>query len=217
MTDGTTTPVFDYRLQRFTMGLVAFLLPVVVTAVADQRLTSISASWYTSARDWFVGLLFAVATFLLAYRGHTRFQGWASKGAALAAALVALFPAACDGCETTWRNYVHYTAAAVLFLVLSLFCFVIFRKNTRGRPGKPGWRARIYLACGVLMLACLAGIPLGHLLLPVQTVAELRLTYWGEASALWAFGLAWIVSGKVLPFLAEPGERLHIWPSQSEG
>ncbi len=211
MTHGTTNPVFDYRLQRFAMGLVAFVLPVVVTLVADQRLTSISASWYTGARDWFVGLLFAVATFLLAYRGHTRFQGWASKAAALAAALVALFPAACDGCEATWRNYVHYAAAAVLFLVLSLFCFVIFRRNTRGRPGKPGWRARIYLACGVLMLASLVGIPVGHALLPAQTALEVRLTYWGEAGALWAFGIAWIVSGKVLPFLAEPAERCHLF------
>ena len=48
------------------MGLIAFALPFVVAALATDaanRLTSISASYHTNARDAFVGMLFVVSAF----------------------------------------------------------------------------------------------------------------------------------------------------------
>ena len=39
-----TPPVFDYKALRLTLGLIAFGLPWLVTAVAQTSLPSISAS-----------------------------------------------------------------------------------------------------------------------------------------------------------------------------
>jgi len=91
----TKSTVFDYRLLRFFIGFIAFALPIVVTIVASRDLSSISASYYTDGRDWFVGMLFIVGSFLLAYNGHSLKEEVASKLAAFAAFGVALFPTSC--------------------------------------------------------------------------------------------------------------------------
>lgn len=58
MNTSDSNKVFDYRALRLVMGLIAFALPIVASAVSSTQLTSISASYYTEARDVFVGLLF---------------------------------------------------------------------------------------------------------------------------------------------------------------
>ena len=63
--------VFDYRALRLLMGLIALALPFIVTLVSSTQLSSISASYFTEARDAFVGMLFIVGAFLWAYNGHT--------------------------------------------------------------------------------------------------------------------------------------------------
>lgn len=95
MTRATRSAVFDYRLLRFIIGVIALFLPVIVYIVAGGDISSISASYYTGARDYFVGMLFIVAAFLLSYNGHFTNEGIASKVAAVAAAGVALFPTSC--------------------------------------------------------------------------------------------------------------------------
>jgi len=39
---------------------------------------------------------------------------------------------------------------------------------------------------------------------------SLYITYWGEAIALWAFGIAWIVAGKVISPLVDDEEKLKL-------
>jgi len=58
--------VFNYMKLRFTMGVIALSLPIVVTLIASVQLSSISASYFTEARNAFVGQLFVVAAFLFA-------------------------------------------------------------------------------------------------------------------------------------------------------
>jgi hypothetical protein len=52
------------------VGVIAFSLPFVFSAIANSSLGSMSGSYYTSARDVFVGMLFIVGAFLWAYNGH---------------------------------------------------------------------------------------------------------------------------------------------------
>ena len=99
--------VFDYRGLRLLMGLIALSLPVIVSVLAGKSLTSISASYYSDARDMFVGLLFVVGSFLFAYNGHAEIESIASKVASVAALFVASFPTACDGCEYGFVSGVH--------------------------------------------------------------------------------------------------------------
>ena len=196
--------VFDYRLLRLVMGLIAFLLPLIVDLASSEALSSISASYHTEARDLFVGLLFVVGALLMAYRGHTaRENRWANL-AAIAAVLVALFPVPDVGEAVSWATWIHYAAASGLFGILAWFCYGPFQERTRGRGGLKGRRARIYRASGWTIVGSMAGLGVSGLLLDPDTSASYGVIYWAEFIALWAFGMAWITAGKVIPLLTGP-------------
>lgn len=200
-------PVFDCRTLRLVMGLIALSLPFIVTAISAQRLESISASYYTDARNVFVGLMFVVGAFLFAYNGWTMRQAVASKFASLGAVLVALFPTACKLCEPGLSSHIHQFGAALLFSILAYFCLGPFRDKTKGQGGKKALRSRIYLVCGVLIIAAMLAV----LLVPDEIKQTWRIVFWAEAIALSSFGVAWVVAGKYLSPLVHPDEKLYLF------
>jgi hypothetical protein len=206
-----TAPIFDYRALRLMMGIIAFVMPFLVTVIAQAQLTSISASYHTPARDYFVGLLFVVAALMFAYNGHTSKESLASKGAGLSAVLVALFPTSSVACVSSQSSIIHGIAAITLFLILMYFCFGPFRENTKGKGGKKGIRAKLYFLCGMVMLAAMLAGLISKLVFSCQTVNDWNITYWVEAVALGAFGLAWIVAGKIIPIIVDEQESLKIF------
>ena len=210
MNTATSRKVFDYRTLRALMGAIAFTFPFIVSLVSTEKLSSISASYHTEARDIFVGLLFVVSAFLMAYNGHTRTQAWASKLASLAAALAALFPTSCNQCSADFKSIIHYLAAAVLFGILAYFCLGPFRENTKGQEGKKGRRAKIYFTCGWVIILCMLTIGITKLTLANETINALQIVYWAEAFALAAFGIAWIVAGKFIPPLVDDQDALKL-------
>lgn len=210
METGNSSAVFDYRGLRLVMGLIALTLPEVAVLLAGKSLSSISASYYSNARDIFVGQLFVVGAFLFAYNGHSEGESHASKVASVAALCVASFPVACDSCAVGAQSIVHYVAASVLFAILAYFCFIPFQKGLLHQPGKGKARRRwVYLICGSVMVGCMLVMAIAYLLLPPALVLEWRVTFWGEAIALTAFGLAWIASGKTFSLIADEEERYH--------
>lgn len=62
--------VFDYHTIRGLIGLIAMLFPLVVSVRASKITDSISWSYHTDARDFFVGFLFVLGAFLMSYKGH---------------------------------------------------------------------------------------------------------------------------------------------------
>ena len=206
-------PIFDYRVLRLVMGIIAFALPFAVTMMAGEVLPSISAAYYSEARDVFVGMLFVVSAFLLAYNGHTFPQAVTSKVAALAAACVAILPTS-KTCEpSTWVSTSHTAAAFVLLSILVFFCLGPFRVATLGMGVKQNRRAYFYIGCGVVMIgAMLAGL-YGMVAMDCRARADSRIIYWVEAIALGAFGVAWFVAGKWLRFFADPDEELKFFES----
>ena len=108
-TTSDSNKVFDYRALRLLMGVIAIALPVVVSFRSSIPLSSISASYYTESRDFFVGLLFFVAAFLFAYKGNASTEGRASNIACLAAIMVAIFPTDpdCKGCPSHPTSFIH--------------------------------------------------------------------------------------------------------------
>ncbi len=210
MSTSDSNKIFDYRALRLLMGLIAFTLPFAVNFVSPTPLTSISASYHTQARDIFVGMLFVVAAFLWAYNGHTIHQARASKVAAIAAIFVALFPTTCETCDANSTSNIHYLAAAILFGTLAYFCFGPFRENTKDQGGKKERRSKIYFACGTIIALSILSIGIGQTAVPEATMKALKITYWAEAIALEAFGVAWIVAGKILSPLVDEDEALRI-------
>ena len=209
----TRNPAFDYLALRLLMGFIALLMPWVVYHIAgDPELESISASYHTDAQDIFVGMLFIVGAFLLAYRGTTRWQGFASKVGAAAAILVAIFPTSTSRLDLD-SGGVHYAAALALFSVLAYFCYV-FWTATKGGPVVEQRRGPYYLGCGIIMLASMSVIAVAK---AVGVADELGITFWGEAIALTAFGVAWIIAGKAVPFLSVPKEQPELYSDIRDG
>ena len=206
--------VFDYRALRLIMGMIAFAIPIVVTLISTDPLSSISASYYTEARDVFVGMLFVVGAFLWAYNGHTKSQSYASKFASIAAILVAICPTTCNGCETGANSAVHYGSAFVLFSILTFFCLGPFRKNIKGKGGKKGRRSIIYLVCGLIMAFSIAGLGICRIVLADELMNRLRITYWTETVALFSFGFAWMVAGKYFKPLVDKEDELRLFSNQ---
>ncbi len=134
----------------------------------------------------------------------TRNQGFASG--ALSAVLVALFPTSTADIKLD-SSSIHYAAAFVLFSVLAFFCYV-FWKETKDGTAVEQRRRPVYFVCGVVMVASMVVIAIAK---TVGIAEEVGITFWGEAIALTAFGVAWIVSGKALPFLSDAEERPELY------
>src|SRR5688572_14517177 len=86
--------------HRIYIGLIAAMFPTLITLTVLSRdglavwneLDSISAYYYTGANPLFVGMLFVLGLFLLAYEGYrnkyAKYDRWCARIAAAAALLV---------------------------------------------------------------------------------------------------------------------------------
>ena len=61
------------------------------------------------------------------------------------------------------------------------------------------------------MILCIAVVIVATLVLSEVRKDELRITYYAEAVALVAFGVAWIVAGKVLKPIRDGDEALQLF------
>ena len=193
----------SYLTLRRAVGILGVLLPVLlavgclVLGSCTALEQSISAYYGTAMRDILVGILFVIGWFLFSYRGYERKDDAAGDLACFFALGVALFP------TTSGSNAirtVHFLCATALFLVLAYFSLCLFTKTRKGVPPTPEKkiRNRIYVVCGVIMLACIASVALYHALLTETPIAAIKPVFWLESLALWAFGWSWFVKGKTL-------------------
>ncbi len=205
--------VFDYRGLRFAMGCVALSLSFLVVWIAQEPLSSISVSYYTPARDVFVGSLFMVGTFLIAYNGHYLHEAILSKIAGLAALVIALEPTSCSitqapvicaNVTTSGHPTIHSIAALTHFSILAYFCLIPFRREPHASPaGKRRWV--VYTLCGWAIIWAIVAVVLSEFGL----IHVPRLVFYAETLALCSFGIAWILAGHKLPFFTHHSERWH--------
>lgn len=191
----------SYLTLRRVVGILGVALPVLLVVVCATLgactglENSISDYYGTKARDLLVGILFAIAWFLFAYRGYDRRDDIASDLACLFALGVALFPVTS---EDGGIRAVHFLCAAALFLVLSYFSLFLFTITDGSPTAQKKTRNKVYRICGVVMLACIGSIPLYYAFFANSPIAALKPVFWLEAAALWAFGVSWFVKGKTL-------------------
>ena len=130
--------------------------------------------------------------------------------------------------DAPWLEYVHFFSAAVVFVLLFIFCVFIFARVDpwhlkSGKilengliDGEVGdakkLRNRIYYACGGFILVSLAALGWNAAFNDDKTVwNEYNLTFWFEALGLFAFGVAWSVRGRILPTLFnDAAERVRL-------
>lgn len=221
--DDDNPAVLSFRSMRRSIGILGMALPLVLLSwslgltAGHFLLDSISSYYHTNLRDLFVGILCAVSFFLFAYHGYNYRDFIAFKIAALAALGVAFFPAYIKSRPNPWihvapnvsdaTNTMHYISAAVLFLTLACISLFLFTK-TAAKPAPGGKRAKlprqkarrnaVYIACGSVMLLCIALMAVVDLLPPASPILALDPVFWIETLALFAFGISWLVKGDTL-------------------
>lgn len=198
----------DHRTMKLLVGLIALFLAYFTAVFSQTPLQSISESYHQGGwpRDIFVGSLFAISAFLLAYNGETRREMLLSKIAAAAGMAIAMFPCECDGHDQI-IPYVHGTAAATMFLILAAFCYIFLRRawakgHTYGKR-----RAYIYAICAAVILAAILIMVFDHLLARALSAKIGRLTFYCERAGLMAFGVSWLTASRIWPGLTTQEER----------
>ncbi|EWM19551.1 hypothetical protein [Kutzneria sp. 744] len=209
MTPTTRSPsdtlVHSYLYLRRAIGLIGVALPAVL--IIGKLLVeggglqdSISAYFYTDMRGVFVGSMCAVGAFLFSYRGYDVIDDVAGNLAGVAAIGVGLFPTAPENPSSTAQviGVTHLVFASIFFLTIAFFAIFLFRRtNEMGPTERKLQRNRLYLTCGVVIIACLLAIAAVHQFLQAQTAA-IHPELWLEAIAVMAFGFAWLTKGEAI-------------------
>lgn len=207
----------DHHVLKFIVGITAIVLANLTVFLSGEALASISEAYHTGgwARDFFVGLLFAISAFLSAYNGSSVLEMLLSKVAAAAALLVALFPCEC-GTGTELVPYLHYIAAAIMFVILACFCVIFYRRARAKGHREAVWRSYLYALCGVIIIIAMAVLAFDHIAgRPIGSKLT-RLIFYGERAGLVAFGVSWLVASRALPLITAPSERISIVPISSD-
>lgn len=213
MTLKPTRVEIDHHTIRLLVGVIAISLATLTSIFSDTPLKSISASYHEDgwSSDIFVGFLFAISAFLLAYNGRSVFEMVLSKIASISALGVALFPCSCGGHQEI-IPHVHYVSATIMFLILVAFCYSFFKRARSKGHTQAVFRMYIYTICGFTILISIALIGLDIILDEAISSRIIRLTFFCEAVALIAFGIAWLTASRILPLITSKKERLSISP-----
>lgn len=177
---------------------------------------SVSHYYYSTVGELFTAVLCAVALFMFCYKGH-KLRSW-EKGlsdsamanlAGIFALGVVLFPTASTHCITdnmrsfqssSSTGYIHFGFACLFFITLAIMSMVNFRRTeVREEFGKLK-NHKTYLACGIIMLTCLALIAVYSIWIQEMRISWLDKThpvFCLEAIALIAFGISWLIKGKL--------------------
>lgn len=207
-------PEIDHRTMKLIVGLIALLLPILTNYFAsvmeDSSLTSISESYWVGgwAQSIFVGFLFAIASFLIAYNGESRPEMLFSKAAAFAALGVALFPCGCGG-EPQIIPGLHYTAAGIMFAVLTYFCFLFLIRARKKGHAQAKVRAAIYGLCGIVIALCILALGYNGITDESLTKRFESFVFWGETGGLLSFGISWLTASHIFPLINRPDERFR--------
>ena len=201
----------DYRTLRIIVGIIAVTLPVLTSLFSSHSLTSISMSYYEDgwSRNIFVGFLFSIGAFLLSYNGTWPSEMPLSKIAAVSALCIAMFPFGSDN-EKEIIPYVHGVSAAIMFGILTYFCYGFYKRSRVKDFPEAKQRSIVYAICGIIMGLSVVVLAIDQVVGDSLKNIFPRLTFYGEAVALVAFGISWLVASTSLPFISRKSERVTI-------
>lgn len=176
---------------------------------------SISHYYYTSVGPIFIGAMFGVALFLLAYKGYEKRQNefgfsdnFMTNFAAICAIGLVVFPTSANDFKdniyiflsSTIIGAIHLIFAFLFFIALAFMCLINFRRTHKVNVYGTSKTHTIYKNCGITMLVCLVliiiyGIFFEHL--KIEWLRKLKPIFTLETIALIAFGISWLTKGKV--------------------
>lgn len=179
----------SYETMYKAIGLLGMLLPLLIILRIGYFPSSISESYYTDARDIFVGIMSSLGLFFITSKGYNGKDTWCNIIAGIMAIIVPLF-----GCEGPF-SWLHFTAAIIFFSSTCFMCLFIFpkvrtEKYTKcNKPITKILRNIIYRICGIFII-------LGMFLIIITKNIGL-----GEVMMLESFGIAYLIQSKTFKFL----------------
>jgi hypothetical protein len=206
--------VRSYLTMRMLVGALAIALPFLLVLVDGLPFdgdpfprTSLSAYYYSGARELFVGGLTAVGVFLVTYKvAEINLDNTLSLLAGLAVIVVALFPtgrpSGLVGLTPLQEFFgesvvrvIHFTAAATFILSLAALSYYFGRRegarpSSAERRSPRFWRTYHWICAGTIV-AALAWCAVTLL----SDWGPSRALLYGEAAAVWAFGASWLWKG----------------------
>jgi hypothetical protein len=216
----------SYFFLRRGMAIMALAFPIALWAIAGihDLQQSISAYYHFhvltegphaygtgTARNVFVGVLWAIGSFLFFYKGYSKKEDYALDIAGLAAVLIALFPMDWPGRPPSWNNIVHFTSAILFFLSIAFVCISCsndtlneMKDDTRRR-----WFKRIYRILGTLMVVLPVSLFVLHVLSGrLEDKAHATYVVLGiEVAAIWIFAIFWLFKSREIAILEKQGPK----------
>jgi len=192
-----TQHTHTYLALRRAVGLIGILMPFTLMLGnffifrGEIVLRSISRYYHSDMRNVFVAALCAMALFMFFYSGYGRRERWAGILAGVLTLGVVFFPTTLEG-PTDLIGRLHYTCAALLFLLLAWISLFHFPRKLPGSAKLV--TDRIQVICGLLMIACVIAIVLYYSFFRVEG-SETCVVFVAETVALVAFGVSWLTEG----------------------
>jgi len=194
--------IIPYYVLRVLIGAAGICLPFLLVIGkliynGTFELEYSISDYYDNgtAGDILVGILFALAFFLVSYKGYAAIDSIAANFGCAFALGVALFP------TTSTNKFVHYSHfvfAVLLFSDFIFFSIYLFRKKNPNPTAQKEKRNAVYLICGVLMTVCIVAIAAVELFLSEEVRNKLHPVFWMESLALFSFGFSWITKAEMV-------------------
>lgn len=198
----------SFIVQRRGMAFLAAIFPIAFLASSllgrTEFQTSISAYYWTldRERNIFVGVLCAVAVFLLLYKGYNWLEDRVLDVAGVSAAGVAFFPMDKSG-DCTLSGVSAHGVFAVLFFACIFYICIFMSEHTLKEIPELDRQARFRLAyrwCSGIMIVSVALAVLSRFLPReyIQALCEKSAIFWFEALGVWTFSAFWYIKTREL-------------------
>lgn len=208
--------ITSYKGLRKWIGILGMLLPFICMIGGwlfghSPVQQSVSHYYHSNMRDFLVGLLIGVSLFLITYKGYEQIDNVVTTLIGLAGFGIALFPCLLNENATDQiiglfqlkggtSDTIHIICASVFFFLLamnSIFLFTLTDPNKVMTENKKN-RNRIYIWCGIVILASLTSLAVLHFVLDSVIMEHDKIMLWFEIIMLLAFGISWLTKGEAI-------------------
>jgi len=202
----------QFLIQRQTLGVLGIILPFacLLFGILDPAATgtwygSMSATYFTNARDIFVAVLMMTGAFLITYAGYDWRDRLVNISAGILAMGIALFPTSPSGLNVTHiglfslpvpvASILHNICAVIFFGLLALNILWLFTKGDIAK-GRKKLRNQVYMACGWGIIGMFIITAIG-----MYFNFHVMWIWIVEAIMLIFFGIAWLTKGRAIKIL----------------
>lgn len=187
---------------RCIIGWLGMLLPWIVCLLVGYIPDSISATWYTNACTVFMIILGSASLLLISYKGYDWLDDLVLTTAGICGLGICLFPTGTQLVSDTHvgtfmlpmhvSSSIHMLFAILFFVLLAYNSIFLFTKGSSEPTKNKKIRNKIYIVCGIGMLAAFL------LMLLPDFYAKVWIV---ETIALFFFGLSFLTKAEAYKFL----------------